>query len=98
MALPAASHGALTCTDGQWVLIDGTFCTQSDQLEAELAQRGVELTAPHRRDRKRETKDGTAASSVPPGLWKVERLFAWRQSATPHGNVTCRASESSPSH
>ena len=36
----------------------GDAAYESDQLDAELAQRGIELIAPHRRDRKRKTQDG----------------------------------------
>jgi hypothetical protein len=36
----------------------GDAAYESDQLDAELAQRGVELIAPHRCDRKRKTQDG----------------------------------------
>ena len=36
----------------------GDAAYESDQLDAELAQRAVELIAPHRSDRKRKTQDG----------------------------------------
>jgi len=49
-----------------------------DQLDAELAQRGIELIAPHRRDRKRKTQDGRPLRRYR-RRWKVERLFAWLQ-------------------
>ena len=51
---------------------------ESDQLDAELAQRGIELIAPHRRDRKRKTQDGRPLRRYR-RRWKVERLFAWLQ-------------------
>ena len=38
----------------------GHAAYESDQLDAELARRGIELIAPHRRDRKRKTQDGRA--------------------------------------
>ena len=49
-----------------------------DQLDAELAQRGVELIASHRRDRKRKTQDARPLRRYR-RRWKVERLFAWLQ-------------------
>jgi transposase len=51
---------------------------ESDQLDAELAQQGVELIAPHRSDRKRKTQDGRPLRRYR-RRWKVERLFAWLQ-------------------
>src|SRR5262245_47657531 len=36
----------------------GDSAYESDRLDAELAQRGIELIAPHRRDRKHRTPDG----------------------------------------
>ena len=56
----------------------GDAAYESDQLDAELAQRGVELIAPHRRDRKRKTQDGRPLRRYR-RRWKVERLFAWLQ-------------------
>ena len=53
----------------------GDNAYQSDRLDAELARRGVELIAPHRRTRTHRTQDGR-----PPRRyrrrWKIERLFA----------------------
>src|SRR4029453_7563608 len=56
----------------------GDAAYESDQLDAELAQRGIELIAPHRRDRKRKTQDGRPLRRYR-RRWKVERLFAWLQ-------------------
>ena len=41
---------------------DGAY--ESDALDADLARLGVEMIAPHRRNRRR---------------WKIQRLFAWIQ-------------------
>jgi transposase len=51
---------------------------ESDKLDADLAQQGIELIAPHRRDRKRKTQDGRPLRRYR-RRWKVERLFAWLQ-------------------
>jgi transposase len=56
----------------------GDAAYESDQLDAELAQCGIELIAPHRRDRKRKTQDGRPLRRYR-RRWKVERLFAWLQ-------------------
>jgi transposase len=56
----------------------GDAAYESDQLDAELAQQGVELIAPHRSDRKRKTQDGRPLRRYR-RRWKVERLFAWLQ-------------------
>jgi transposase len=56
----------------------GDNAYESDQLDAELADRGVELIAPHRSDRKRKTQDGRPLRRYR-RRWKVERLFAWLQ-------------------
>src|SRR5262245_21013080 len=56
----------------------GDAAYESDQLDAELAQRGIELIAPHRRDRKHKTQDGRPLRRYR-RRWKIERLFAWLQ-------------------
>jgi transposase len=56
----------------------GDNAYESDQLDVEPAQRGVELIAPHLRDRKRKTQDGRPLRRYR-RRWKVERLFAWLQ-------------------
>jgi hypothetical protein len=55
----------------------GTPPNESDQLDAELAQREIELIAPHRSDCKRKTQDSRPLRRY--RRWKVERLFAWLQ-------------------
>jgi transposase len=50
-----------------------------DPLDAELAERGIELIAPHRANRKRaRTQDGRRLRRYA-RRWKVERLWAWLQ-------------------
>lgn len=50
----------------------------SDKLDASLAEFGVEVIAPHRRNRKKEnkTQDGRKLRRYK-RRWKVERFFAW---------------------
>jgi len=54
----------------------GDRAYDSDKLDAELAARGTELMAPHRRNRKHATQDGRKLRRYR-RRWKVERLFAW---------------------
>lgn len=54
----------------------GDKAYDSDPLDAELAQQGVELIAPHRRNRKKpKTQDGRRFRRYK-RRWKIERLFA----------------------
>jgi transposase len=49
----------------------------SDPLRARLARRGIELIAPHRRNRRKlPTQDGRKQRRYR-RLWKVERTFSW---------------------
>ena len=51
----------------------------SDPLDEILAQQGILLIAPHKRNRKKpKTQDGRALRRYR-RRWKVERLFAWLQ-------------------
>jgi transposase len=56
----------------------GDRAYDSDPLDQRLRQeRGIELIAPHRSDRKRaKTQDGRALRRYR-RRWKIERLFAW---------------------
>lgn len=58
----------------------GDKAYDSDKLAAELAERGVELIAPHRANRKPEnvTQDGRPLRRYQ-RRWKVERTIAWIQ-------------------
>ena len=54
---------------------DGAY--DSDPLDAALAAEGIEMIAPHRRNRtKPKTQDGRKLRRYK-RRWKVERLFAW---------------------
>jgi transposase len=55
----------------------GDRAYDSDPLDAELQQLGVEMIAPHRRARRRsKTQDGRPLRRYR-RRWHVERLFAW---------------------
>ena len=57
----------------------GDKAYDSDPLDAELAERGIELIAPHRANRKKPaTQDGRKLRRYK-RRWKVERLWAWLQ-------------------
>ena len=57
----------------------GDKAYDSDPLDAELAERGIELIAPHRANRKKAaTQDGRTLRRYR-RRWKVERLWAWLQ-------------------
>lgn len=57
----------------------GDKAYDSDALDARLAtERGIELIAPHRRNRRRVTQDGRPLRRYR-RRWKVERLHAWLQ-------------------
>ena len=48
------------------VRLIGDNAYESDRLDADLARRGVELIAPHRRTRTSRTQDGSPPASLPP--------------------------------
>src|ERR671933_1100980 len=55
----------------------GDKAYDSDPLDEELAEQGIELIAPHRANRKKpRTQDGRKLRRYK-RRWKVERLFAW---------------------
>ena len=57
----------------------GDKAYDSDPLDSELAERGIELIAPHRANRKKlATQDGRKLRRYR-RRWKVERLWAWLQ-------------------
>ena len=57
----------------------GDKAYDSDPLDKELREQGVELIAPHKSNRKKpRTQDGRALRRYK-RRWKVERLFAWLQ-------------------
>jgi transposase len=57
----------------------GDKAYDSDPLDAELAEQGIELIAPHKSNRKKAaTQDGRKLRRYR-RRWKIERLFAWLQ-------------------
>jgi transposase len=56
----------------------GDNAYDSDHLDQELAETGVEMIAPHRSNRKIRTQDGRPLRRYR-RRWKIERLFAWLQ-------------------
>jgi transposase len=60
----------------QRTIADRAF--DSDKLDSSLAKYGVEVIAPHRKNRKKEnkTQDGRKLRRYK-RRWKVERFFAW---------------------
>jgi len=57
----------------------GDKAYDSDPLDLELAEQGIEMIAPHKQNRKKPaTQDGRALRRYR-RRWKVERLIAWLQ-------------------
>ncbi len=57
----------------------GDKAYDSDPLDAELAEQGIELIAPHKSNRKKAaTQDGRKLRRYK-RRWKIERLFSWLQ-------------------
>ena len=54
----------------------GDKAYDSDPLDEKLKQKGVELIAPHRQNRKKKTQDGRKLRRYK-RRWKIERFFAW---------------------
>lgn len=55
----------------------GDKAYDSDPLDEHLAQQGITMIAPHRKNRKKpKTQDGRALRRYK-RRWKIERLFAW---------------------
>ena len=68
--------------DGRFVFekperLIGDRAYDSDPLDARLREEGIEMIAPHRRNRKKsKTQDGRKLRRYK-RRWKIERLFAW---------------------
>jgi len=66
-------------TDEQPQRLIGDRAYDSDPLDEQLQQQGIEMIAPHKSNRvKAPTQDGRALRRYK-RRWKVERLFAWLQ-------------------
>ncbi len=57
----------------------GDKAYDSDGLDADLREIGIEMIAPNRKNRKRKTQDGRPLRRYK-RRWKVERTIAWLQS------------------
>lgn len=67
----------LTCKPPERLVGDRAY--DSDPLDARLAERGIEMIAPHRKNRKKpKPQDGRKLRRYK-RRWKIERLFAWLQ-------------------
>ena len=68
--------------DGRFVFekperLIGDRAYDSDPLDAQLREEGIEMIAPHRRNRRKpKTQDGRKLRRYK-RRWKIERLFAW---------------------
>ncbi len=59
------------------MIVDKAY--DSDPLDEQLAQEGIQMIAPHRDNRtKAPTQDGRSLRRYR-RRWKIERLFAWLQ-------------------
>jgi transposase len=57
----------------------GDRAYDSDPLDERLAEQGIEMIAPHRKNRKKPpTQDGRVLRRYK-RRWKIERVFAWLQ-------------------
>jgi hypothetical protein len=65
----------------------GDNAYDSDQLDRELAETGVEMIAPNRSNRTNLTQDGRTLRRYR-HRWKIERLFAWIQIIVGWSRVT----------
>ena len=66
-------------TDEQPERLIGDRAYDSDPLDEELQEQGIEMIAPHKSNRvKAPTQDGRVLRRYK-RRWKVERLFAWLQ-------------------
>ena len=54
----------------------GDSAYDSDPLDEEMRELGIDFIAPNRSNRKRKTQDGRPLRRYK-RRWKVERLFAW---------------------
>ncbi len=75
--VPATLARRLTAAQPHRLIGDRAY--DSDPLDQSLAALGIELIAPHKRNRQRPpTQDGRPLRRYR-RRWKVERLFAWLQ-------------------
>lgn len=56
----------------------GDKAYDSDKLDEQVSEYGIEMISPNRSNRKQQAQDGRALGRYR-RRWKVERLFAWMQ-------------------
>jgi len=56
----------------------GDKAYDSDALDQQMSEYGIEMISPNRSNRKQKTQDGRPLRRYR-RRWKVERLFAWMQ-------------------
>ena len=70
-------HHALTLPNGDPVRMILDLAYDSDAFRWRMAQRGIEVVCPHRRNRRRPSlQDGRALRRYR-RRWKIERMIAW---------------------
>lgn len=68
---------AASCAEKEPEQLIGDRAYDSDPLDEALEERGIEMIAPHRSNRKKpKTQDGRKLRRYK-RRWKIERLFAW---------------------
>jgi transposase len=78
VTLVQATLAEVLTTEGPERVI-GDKAYDSDPLDAELKEQGIEMIAPHKSNRKKApTQDGRVLRRYK-RRWKIERLFAWLQ-------------------
>jgi transposase len=70
---------AQVLTDQGSERLSGDKAYDSDPLEAELKEQGLELSAPHKSNRKKAPPQDGRPLRRYKRRWKIERLFAWLQ-------------------
>src|SRR5512132_3197564 len=76
---PVQATLAEVLTDEQPERLIGDKAYDSDPLDEELQEQGIEMIAPHKSNRtKAKTQDGRPLRRYK-RRWKIERLFAWLQ-------------------
>ena len=68
---------AASCAEEEPKRLIGDRAYDSDPLDESLAERGIEMIAPHRRNRKKTKTQDSRKLRRYKRRWKIERLFAW---------------------
>jgi len=77
LVIPLLNNGCLTKAKPERLIGDRAY--DSDKLDQELDEDGIEMISPHRTNRsKPATQDGRVLRRYK-RRWKIERLFAWLQ-------------------